>query len=107
MVGRKDPAMKKMLYKVLRGAIFELDTTQADVAEALGLSPDSFSMRMTGKYPWKQDEMYAVCDYINALAKDEGLPPPLPYEKIHEIFPPRPVLASTGKSNTRRSAVRV
>ena len=33
--------------------------------------------------------MYLVCDYVNALAKDEGLPKPFPYEKMHEVFPPR------------------
>ena len=81
--------MRKMSYKVLRCVMFELEIKHSELAEALGMCADSLSSRMNEKQPWKQDEMYAVCDYINALAKDEGIPPPLPYEKLHEIFPPR------------------
>jgi len=69
--------------------MFELEINQLELASAMGMSKNSLSARMTGRLPWSQDEMYLVCDYINARAKDEGLPKPFPYERLHEIFPPR------------------
>ena len=94
--------MRTMSYKSLRNAMFSFEIKHSELAEALGMSPTSLSARMTGKLPWTQDEMYAVCDYINTLAKNEDMPPPFPYEKIHEAFPPRQSLALASKNKNRK-----
>ena len=85
---------KRRMYKALRGVMLELDILQPELAKALGMVPQSLSARMRGVTPWKLDEMYTVLDYINARAKDDGLPLSCPYEKLHEIFPPRVMVPS-------------
>lgn len=81
--------MKSRSYKLLVDTLWCLEIKHSELAEALDMSPTSLSARMTEKLPWSQDEMYLVCDYVNAIAKNEGETPPLPYERIHEFFPPR------------------
>jgi len=84
--------------------MYELEVKRPDLASAVGISETSLTSRMTGRLPWGQDEMHRVCDYINSIAKDEGLSPPFPYEKIHEIFPPRQNVAA--KKATKAVAAR-
>ena len=46
------------------------------MARQLGMSPASFSHRLTGRLPWHADEMYAVMDILK-----------IPQESMHECFP--------------------
>ena len=86
--------MRTMSYKFLREVLYHFEINHGDLADALDMSPTSLSARMTGKLPWSQDEMYAVCDYVNAVAASESEDAPFPYGRINEIFPPRVQLPS-------------
>jgi len=66
-----------MLYRKLRGALVEKEIDQAYLAKKLGLNqPMSISKRMTGKVPWRINEMYAILDILG-----------VPYEALSEYFP--------------------
>jgi predicted transcriptional regulator len=60
----------------LRGKLTEMDIDQMYLAEKIGLSDVTISLRMTGKREWLLSEMYAVLDLINETE-----------EKLHEYFP--------------------
>jgi len=54
----------------------DMDIDQEYLAEKLNLSVTSLSYRMTGKLPWKLDEMYGSLELFHE-----------PYSKLHEYFP--------------------
>lgn len=64
------------MFRKLRAILFEMEIDQSYLAEKLGISQQCVSHRLTGRYPWKLNEMYAVMDLIHE-----------PYEKLHEYFP--------------------
>lgn len=66
------------MFRKLRTKLYDLDIGQAYLAKKLGVSQQSVSNRMRGKYPWTLDEMYIVMDLIKE-----------PAEKLHEYFPKR------------------
>jgi len=66
-----------MLYRKLRGALIEKEIDQVYLAKKLGLNqPVSISKRMTGKVPWRINEMYAILDLLG-----------VPYEMLPVYFP--------------------
>lgn len=64
-------------YARLRGLMMSHDETQIDVARVLKLGVTSVSHRMTGREPWKIDEMYALMDRYHQ-----------PHDELHLVFPP-------------------
>lgn len=67
-------------YADLRAAMRARNVSSQDLANYLELDPASISLRMTGKRPWRQDEMYAVLD---RLAVD--------HSRLNALFPPQGV----------------
>ena len=64
------------LYATLRGLMIANGDTQEDVARALKLGKVSVSHRMTGREPWRSDEMYILMDRYHR-----------PYSELHVVFP--------------------
>lgn len=67
-------------YTELRAAMRARNVSSNDLAQYLELDPASISLRMTGKRPWKQDEMYAVLDRLG-----------VDHSKLSAYFPPKGV----------------
>jgi hypothetical protein len=67
---------KNKLFRTLRRKMDDMDIDQGYLAERLNLSVTSLSYRMTGKQPWKLNEMYIIMDLIHE-----------PYDKLHGYFP--------------------
>ena len=65
-------------HKKLRDTIRECDLTFAMLADAIGISLAAFSLKINAKpgHAWKQDEMWAIMDYLH-----------IPDNRFHEIFP--------------------
>ena len=55
-----------MSYDFLAGRLRQLKMQQRDLVRALAMSETSLSHRMTGKVPWRVDEMYGVLRIIKA-----------------------------------------
>lgn len=89
--------MRTMSYKLLREVLYHFEINHSELAVALEMSPTSLCARMTGRLPWNQDEMYLICNFVNSVAKGAGEEPPMPYERIHEIFPPRTQIPQAAK----------
>lgn len=68
--------MSRGKYSYLSGRLRQLDMTQSDVAEALGLKQAAVSHRFTGRTPWSCTEMYEVLALVKA-----------PPEDLHLYFP--------------------
>lgn len=69
------PPLKR--YPLLRGKMAEKGVDGAYMARKLGMGNSSaFSHRLTGRQPWKIDEMYTVMDILG-----------IKYEQMHEYFP--------------------
>lgn len=64
-------------YKALRKAMAIHDMNSADLGMRLMLTQQSISNRMTGRCPWKIDEMYSIMDLFG-----------LPHDQLHIYFPP-------------------
>ena len=66
-----------MLYAKLRGKLKELEIRQEQLAQMIGLDNQaSISHRLTGKLPWRINEMYEIMDIIME-----------PYDQLHLYFP--------------------
>ena len=52
------------LFLKLRGAIATAGFTQDEVGETLKLNRSAVSYRLSGKYKWNIEEVYAVCDLL-------------------------------------------
>jgi len=64
-------------YPLLRGKMAEKGVDGIYMARKLGMGNSSaFSHRLTGRQPWKIDEMYTVMDILG-----------IKYEQMHEYFP--------------------
>lgn len=57
-------------YSKLKGLIREKFGTQKKVAEKMGISPRSMSMKMTGKRFFQQDEISFMCKLLGIAATD-------------------------------------
>ena len=63
-------------HALIRARMYKLGADGNYMARQLGMSPASFSHRLTGRLPWHADEMYAVMDILK-----------IPPESMHECFP--------------------
>ena len=63
-------------HALIRSRMHKLGADGKYMARQLGMSPASFSHRLTGRLPWHADEMYAVMDILK-----------IPPESMHECFP--------------------
>ena len=63
-------------HALIRSRMHKLGADGNYMARQLGMSPASFSHRLTGRLPWHADEMYAVMDILK-----------IPQESMHECFP--------------------
>lgn len=61
------------MYYYLAGRLRQLQITQAELAAQLGLTPASLSHRMTGRVPWRVNEMYQVLKLIRAPESELSL----------------------------------
>lgn len=59
-----------MKHKKLRGRMMEMGVDAQWLGRKIGLSPSSFSHRMTGRSPWKSDEMYKILDLLRLPETD-------------------------------------
>lgn len=62
-------------YAKLLGRIVEICGTQANFAEAMGLSERTISLKLNNKIGWKQGEMEQACNVLH-----------LPYSEIPAYF---------------------
>lgn len=51
-------------HALIRSRMHKLGADGNYMARQLGMSPASFSHRLTGRLPWHADEMYAVMDIL-------------------------------------------
>ena len=63
-------------HALIRSRMHKLGADGNYMARQLGMTPASFSHRLTGRLPWHADEMYAVMDILK-----------IPQESMHECFP--------------------
>ena len=60
-------------YQALRAKMRECQVKHKEVAAATRISSTEFSMKINGRYPFTQDEMYDICAFlkidINDLSK--------------------------------------
>lgn len=73
---RKEGDHMPKRYRKLRAAMVEFGIDRDYLAEKLGVSPNTIDCRFSGRYPWTDDEEYAVLDILNE-----------PDEKKHVFFP--------------------
>ena len=64
-------------FQELRARSYRLGYRDSDLADKLGLSRPSISSRMTGKKPWRPEEIATLCDLLG-----------IPREEIGEYFFP-------------------
>ena len=57
-------------YSKLLGRIVEVVGTQGKLAEMIGLSERSVSLKLNGKLDWKQSEMYRVCEVLKIATEE-------------------------------------
>ena len=57
-------------YSKLLGRIVEVVGTQGKLAEAIGLSERSVSLKLNGRLDWKQSEMHRVCEVLKIDTSD-------------------------------------
>lgn len=57
-------------YSKLLGRIVEVVGTQGKLAEAIGLSERSVSLKLNGKVDWKQSEIAKVCSVLKIATED-------------------------------------
>ena len=65
--------MKKRVifdYGKLKGKIAEKESNQQKVAEEIGLSKTSISLKLNNKVYFTPDEMLKICDYLGIPEKD-------------------------------------
>ena len=62
-------------HALIRSRMHKLGADGNYMARQLGMSPASFSHRLTGRLPWHAEEMYAVMDILK-----------LRQESMHECF---------------------
>jgi len=64
-------------YSKLRGLLAERDINTEHLAKLIGLrTAASISQRMSGKTPWRMDEMYTILDLCG-----------IPHDQLHIYFP--------------------
>lgn len=51
-------------FRNLRGVLRDAGVDQCGLAAALDITQSGVSMRLSGRQPWKLDEMYAVLDMV-------------------------------------------
>ena len=65
--------MPTMDYSKLKGRIKEFGFTQKSLAERIGTSEGQFCQKLTGKYPFKQNEIDRICDALKIDACEIGV----------------------------------
>jgi len=80
--------MKKVAkYNTLQGYFHIAGVTQAKVAEFMGFNADHFSRKMTGKVPFKDDEMWKIKNnYFPEISLDILFKPYEPPTKIKVVI---------------------
>lgn len=71
---------KQRAFPAVHRRIRELDMTYGEVSEQMEMSPSTFSDKMSGRIPWRLQE---VLDLLDIIA--------LPEEPIDDFFPRRKV----------------
>lgn len=69
-------------YSSLLGKIVEKYGTQYNFALAMGLSERSISLKLNGKVPWKDDEMFKASSLLEVEVED--IPKYFFNVKVHE-----------------------
>ena len=59
-------------YSRLRGLAIELGLTHAEIAQAIGISPTSFSNKISGKFDFTIPEMKAICSILKIEPQEIG-----------------------------------
>lgn len=73
-------------FAKLRGRMAEMEINAAAMANFLGRNSTYVSSRMTHKYAWNIDEIYAILELLE-----------IPKEQLTEYFPPNGGLPQKGK----------
>ena len=60
----------KFNYSKLRGRIRECETTQAQLAEMIGINKSSLSVKLNGRYAFTNEEILSICKELH-IANDE------------------------------------
>lgn len=56
---------REIPYWKLRGKFHSMGFRDQEVARAIGVSRDTMSLRMRGKYPWTSAEITAICEALD------------------------------------------
>lgn len=59
-------------YAKLRGRMIEMGVTQADIAEALGVSKQAVSKKFTGSCGFSQKDILKICDLLDITIEEIG-----------------------------------
>lgn len=78
----KKKIKKKRLFPALHQRLIELDMSQSEIADLIGLTKQTFSAKMNGRVPWRETEMQLLLDEIGT-----------PEETLADLFPRRKVSA--------------
>lgn len=57
-------------YSKLKGKTKEMGFTQKEVAECADMSETTYSLKLNGKYPFKQDEIQRIIAFLS-ISQDE------------------------------------
>lgn len=68
--------ISKKPHALLRGEMQKYGITGRFLSAILGITPPTFSRKMTGKAPWSSFEMYKIMECIDQ-----------PINRLHELFP--------------------
>ena len=59
-------------YKKLRGRIIEKYGTQENCSKEIGISPNSLSLKMTGKTGFSRDDIIKWCELLDISSDEIG-----------------------------------
>ncbi|WP_368233795.1 DUF739 family protein [Anaerotruncus rubiinfantis] len=64
--------MSEKDYSKLRGRTVEMGLSQKDVAERIGISETTYSLKLNGRYPFKQSEIQNIVNLLCIPADEIG-----------------------------------
>ena len=64
--------MKEKNYARLRGRTIEKGMSQKDVAKQIGMSETTYSLKLNGRYPFKQSEMQKIINLLSIPVDEIG-----------------------------------
>lgn len=64
--------MSEKDYAKLRGRAVEMGLSQKDIAQQIGISGTTYSLKINGRYPFKQSEIQKIVNLLSIPADEIG-----------------------------------